>query len=80
LAKKYNKTEHQIVLRWAVQQGIAIIPKSSKPERIKENFEVTGWTIEENDVKDIDGLNKNRRFNDPAVFCELAFNTFFPIY
>lgn len=63
-----------------MQQGLAIIPKSSKIERIRENFDVSGWTIDEEDMNVIDKLNKNKRFNDPGVFCEGAFNTFFPIY
>lgn len=40
LASKYKKTPGQIVLRWAIQQGLAIIPKSSKLSRIQENRDV----------------------------------------
>ena len=46
LAKKYNKTEGQIILRWAVQQGLAIIPKTSKKERLKENSDLFSWNLE----------------------------------
>jgi len=39
-----------------------------------------GWDLSEEEMKELDGLNKDRRYNDPGVFCELALNTFFPIY
>lgn len=79
MAKKYARTEGQLILRWAIQQGLAIIPKSSRIERVKENTEVEGWYIEEGDMTAINNLNRNRRFNDPGVYCEY-FGTFFPIY
>lgn len=69
-----------MLLRWAIQQQIAIIPKTLKKERLGENSEMFGWTLSESEMNDIDGLNCGRRYNDPGVFCELAFNTFFPIY
>jgi len=40
LAKKYNKTAAQIILRWDIQHGVSPIPKSSNPARLKENFDV----------------------------------------
>jgi len=45
LAKKYNKTCAQIIFRWAVQQGLAIIPKTSKVERLRENLDVMAWNL-----------------------------------
>lgn len=80
LGKKYNKTPHQIILRWAIQQGIAIIPKSVKEERMKENFLVQEFALSTEDSASIDNLNRDRRYNDPGVFCSLAFGTFFPIH
>jgi D-xylose reductase len=82
LAKKYNKTEGQIILRWAVQQGLAIIPKTSKKERLKENSDLFSWNLEEKDMNSIDKLNKNKRYNNPTIQCEKAWNflTPFPIY
>lgn len=59
LAKKYNKNEAQIILRWHIQNGIIPIPKSSNIKRIKENFDVFDFEILEEDMVKIDKLNKN---------------------
>ena len=55
-------------------------PKTVNEGRMKENRDLIGWRLNQKEMESIDGLNKNRRFNDPGVFCELAFGTFFPIY
>ena len=57
LAEKYKKTVAQIVLRWHIQSGFITIPKSCKPERIKENFEVFDFELTEDEMKSIDQLN-----------------------
>ena len=80
IATKHGKTPAQVVLRWAVQRGTAVIPKSSKPERLAENIDIFGFSLTEDEMKSLYALNQNRRFNDPGDFCEGAFNTFFPIY
>ena len=80
LAAKYGRTPAQIVLRWAVQRGTAVIPKTSKEERLRENIDIFGFNLSAEEMQQVAGLNKNRRFNDPGHFCEVAFNTFFPIY
>jgi D-xylose reductase len=69
-----------VVLRWAVQRGTAVIPKTSNAARMRENLGIFEFRLESEDMAVISGLNCNRRFNDPGVFCEAAFNTFFPIY
>jgi D-xylose reductase len=45
-----------------------------------ENISIFDFELSEDQMKAISALNKNRRFNDPGHFCEVAFNTFFPIY
>ncbi len=80
IAGRLAKTPAQVVLRWGVQSGTAIIPKTSKIERLKENAAIFDFELSSEDMKSIDSLNANKRFNDPGVFCESAFNTFFPIY
>lgn len=69
LAAKHGKTCAQIILRWAVQQGLAIIPKTSKQERLKENSDLFEWELSASEMKEIDGLNKNKRYCDPIGFC-----------
>ncbi len=60
LSEKYKKTPAQIVLRWHIQSGFITIPKSCKPERIKENFEVFDFELTEDEMKSIDELNGKR--------------------
>lgn len=79
-AERHGKTAAQVVLRWGVQRGTAIIPKTSKVARLAENADLFDFQLAPEEMQAISGLNRNQRFNDPGVFCEKAFNTFFPIY
>ncbi len=79
-AQRLGKTPAQVVLRWGVQRGTAIIPKTSKPERMRENLAIFDFELTDDEMAGISALNANRRFNDPGDFCEAAFNTFYPIY
>lgn len=79
-ANRLGKTPAQVVLRWGTQRGTAVIPKTTKPERLIENADVFDFELSEAEMTAISGLNQNRRFNDPGVFCEAAFNTACPIY
>ncbi len=53
IGDQYNKTVAQVILRWHVQRGVVIIPKSSKKERIEENFNIFDFELSENDMKTI---------------------------
>lgn len=79
-AQNHDKTPAQIVLRWGVQRGLSVIPKTTKRERLVENLAIFDFELSDDEMSAISGLNQNRRFNDPLVFCEAAFNTFHPIY
>lgn len=79
-ADRHGKSPAQIVLRWATQRGTSIIPKSTSPERMRENLAITDFSLSEDEMAAISALNRNRRFNDPGVFCEQAFDSFHPIY
>lgn len=69
LAKKYQRSVAQIILRWDIQNGIIIIPKSANPGRIKENMSLFDFSIDDRDMKTIDSLNKNQRTGpDPDIF------------
>lgn len=61
LATKYCKTPAQIGLRWIIQKGVSVIPKSSQEERIISNGQIFDFEIAEEDVAIIDTLNKNYR-------------------
>jgi D-xylose reductase len=65
IAEKHGKTPAQVLLRWATQRGIAVIPKSNNPTRLGQNLEVTGWDLEGGDLEAISALDKGLRFNDP---------------
>ncbi|RGP39731.1 D-xylose reductase [Altererythrobacter insulae] len=79
-ADAHGKTPAQVVLRWGVQRGTSIIPKTSKPERMRENLDIMDFELSEAQMDAISALNQNRRFNDPGTFAEAAFGTFHPIY
>jgi D-xylose reductase len=79
-AQRLGKTPAQVVLRWGVQRGNAIIPKTTRPERLVENLAIFDFELTADEMHSISALNCNRRFNDPGHFCEDAFNTFYPIY
>lgn len=59
IAKKHNKTPAQIIVRWCVEQGMSVIPKSTHPDRIKQNFNVLDFTLSSEDVTSISNLNAN---------------------
>lgn len=80
IAEKYKKSSAQVVLRWGVQRGVSLVVKSNKQERLKENLEVFDFYLTGEEMEIIGMNNQNRRFNDPGVFCEGAFNSFVPIY
>jgi D-xylose reductase len=80
VARRHGKTPAQVVLRWGVQRGTAIVPKTSKPERLRENQAIFDFALSDEEMGSISALNRNRRFNDPGVFGEAAFKTFCPIY
>lgn len=80
IAARLNVSAAQVVLKWGLQRGTAVIPKTSKPERLLENLTLAGFELSGDDVAAISALNKNRRFNDPGDFCADAFNTFHAIY
>lgn len=69
LAKKHGKSVAQIVLRWHLQNEIIIIPKSTKAYRIKENADLFGFELSDEDMNLIDSLNEDLRVGpDPDHF------------
>ena len=80
IASKHSKTPAQVTLKWGVQRGTAVIPKSSRTERLIENISLFDFELAEEDMETMESLNKNRRFLDPAIFLEKVFNTFCPLF
>ena len=80
IAERMTATPAQVVLAWAIQRGTNPIVKSSSADRLRENLGAGDLTLSEDDMAAISGLNQNLRFNDPGHFCEVAFNTFCPIF
>ena len=79
-AERCGRTPAQVVLRWGIQRGTAVIPKTSRPERLRENLALFDFALTDEEMHAISALNSNRRFNDPGVFCAAAFNRFHAIY
>jgi diketogulonate reductase-like aldo/keto reductase len=69
LAVKHSRTPAQIVLRWHLQLGNVVIPKSVTPSRIEENFDVAGFTLTEEEMESLTPLDRGERTGpDPDTF------------
>lgn len=69
----------QVVLRWGLQRGTSLIPKSSKHDRLKQNLELFSFELDGAEMQAIAKLDRGRRYNDPGVFAE-GMGAFLPIY
>lgn len=65
LGAKYGKSPAQIILRYDVQNGIVTIPKSVKEERIIQNADIFDFKLTEDEIRAIDGLNRDEMHGDP---------------
>ena len=59
IAEKHGKTVPQIILRWDIQQGVVVIPKSVHKNRMEENMAVWDFELDSDDMKQIEELNQN---------------------
>ena len=64
IAKKYNKTNAQIILRFLIQKNIVVIPKSTNKNHIKENIKIFDFELEEKDMKKIEKLDKKQQYSN----------------
>lgn len=62
LAKKYNKTNAQIILRWHIQEGNIIFPKSTNLEHLKSNIDIFDFELTEDEMAEIKKLDNGQRF------------------
>lgn len=69
IGKKYNKSAAQVIIRWLLQKGIVVFPKSVHEDRIKENANVFDFELTNEEIELINGMNKNLRTgSDPDTF------------
>jgi 2,5-diketo-D-gluconate reductase A len=61
LARKHGKSAAQVILRWHLQLGNVVIPKSVTPSRIRENIDLFDFELDEDDLRVVAGLDRNRR-------------------
>ena len=69
MEKKYNKSLIQIILRWHIQSGNIVIPKSGKVEHIKSNFEIFDFELNEEEMKILNNLPQTTK-GDPDAETE----------
>ena len=62
LAKKYGKTNAQVILRWHIQSGNVVIPGSKNPDHIRDNFDIFDFVLSDEDMAQIAEVNKNKRY------------------
>lgn len=59
IANAYDRSPAQVVLRWAVEQDVVVLPKSSSPDRVRENFGIFDWSLDDTDRERLDALDRD---------------------
>ena len=59
IAARHGRTPAQVILRWDLQNGIAVIPRSTSPERIAQNADIFDFELTDEEMSAIDALNEN---------------------
>jgi len=73
IASQHGKTPAQTMIRWAIQRGTVVIPKSVTPARIKENIAVFDFELSDDDMKKISALDKRQRLVDPYDWWKIPY-------
>jgi len=66
IAEKHGKTPAQVVIRWSLQREAIVLPKSTNADRIKENWQVFDFILDEQEMNELNGLNRGYRFVRPS--------------
>ena len=61
IGKNHNKSAAQICIRWQVQRGLVVLPKSETPSRIRDNFDIWDFKLSDDEMKAIAALDTNKR-------------------
>jgi alcohol dehydrogenase (NADP+) len=69
IAEKHVCTPAQVLLRWSIQSGLSVIPKSVNPKRLQQNFDAVKVSLDDDDMQKIASLDRNYRFLDGVFFC-----------
>jgi diketogulonate reductase-like aldo/keto reductase len=68
VARRHGRTPAQVLLRWGIQHELVVIPKSVRPERIRENADLFGFSLDGDDLAALDGLDEGYRTSwDPTA-------------
>lgn len=70
IAKSIGKTSAQVLIRWSLQHNVPTIPKSTKPERVKENISVFDFNLNDEQMKILDSFNKKIKYQDVSTIRE----------
>ena len=65
LAEKYGKNPGQVILRFEIQEGVIVLPKSTNPARIAGNLDLFGFALTEDEMEEIRGLDTGKGAHDP---------------
>ncbi|KAL6863145.1 D-xylose reductase [Amphichorda felina] len=68
MAAKHNKTPAQVLLRWATQRGIAVIPKTSRPAVMAQNLDCCSFDLDQEEIDRISKMDLNLKFNQPTNY------------
>ena len=79
LGKKYNKTNVQIILRWHIQKGNVVFPKSSNPKHIKENSEIFDFELTKEEMDEINKMGKTKKFFNMPLEQQENFKNWKPV-
>ena len=77
ISTQTGKTPSQVLIRWAIQRGTIVIPKSVTPSRIEENFHVFDFELSPDQISVISALNRNHRFTNPYSWWKVPYFNYF---
>lgn len=66
VARRHRRSAAQVLVRWSLQKGVLVIPKSTRPERVRENAQVFDFELSPEDMAVLETLNCGRRYIERA--------------